>query len=69
MGGVITCAKIERKIRAPDLEVVGCSVHAFTSISTQVPNKLCYLTEGPDHPSVTLSVTQTGNDFICSGKM
>lgn len=65
----MTRAKIERKIRAPDLETVGCYGHAFPPISTQVPYKLCYLTEGPDHPSVTLSVTQTGNGFISSGKM
>lgn len=52
----------ERKIRGPDLEIVDCYGHAFTSISTQVPYKLCYLTEGPDHPCVT----QTGNNFICS---
>lgn len=58
-------AKIERKIRALDLEIGGCCSHAFTSISTQVPYKLCYLIEGPDHPSVA----QTDNSFICSGKM
>lgn len=61
----MTGAKIERKIRAPDPEIVGCYGHAFSSISTQVPYKLCYLIEGPDHPSVT----QIANSFICSGKM
>lgn len=57
-------ANIDRRIKALDLEAVGGWDHAFTSVSTQAPYKLCYLTGGPDHSCVM----QTATGFLCLGK-